>query len=180
MPTATVTLISPLGLPVQVPFHVARTEDVPARLLEVQRAFGARGFHGPLPSGGYRLPLANAPDFDWRLIGARQGTKTFPAKGGGTETKEGVWHGGQFYVRRAGEEVDRPSAQMPEAVWYSRVSSGNEPPGTVVEDSGRNVYVRLITFRGDGRKIERYARPDIEPGGSQPSARASAPAACTA
>jgi hypothetical protein len=42
------------------------------------------------------------------------------------------------------------------------VTNGNEAPGTVVEESGRTLYVRLITFRGDGRKIDQYARPRTE------------------
>jgi hypothetical protein len=154
-----VALISPLGAQIQVPFEVESTEAVPTRLLEVLRDFGGRGFHAPVPIGGYRFPLANADDFDWRLIGARPGSKKFPKERGGTETKLGLWHAGHFYVRREGEEVQRASAQMPEAVWYSRFSSGNEPPGTVIEESGRAAYVRLITFRGDGRKVHRYADP---------------------
>jgi hypothetical protein len=116
MPTATAMLLSPLGVPVQVPFEVPRTRDVPVRLLELLREFGGRGFHPPLPPGGYRLPLANALDFDWRLIGARPGKKTFQKQGGGSESKDGVWHAGNFYVRRDGEEVDTRSARMPEAI----------------------------------------------------------------
>jgi hypothetical protein len=156
---ASVTLVSPLGATVQVPFRVNRTEDVPQRLLEVLRDFGGRGYSSPIPAGGYRLPLANADDFDWRLIGARPGTKVFRKEGGGTETKPGVWHGGQFYTRREGEEVDGPRAKMPHAVWYSRGTSGTEPPGTVVETAGNNRYVRLITFRGDSKKVGHYALP---------------------
>lgn len=45
MPTATASFVSPLGVPVQVPFTVSGDDEVPVRLLEPQRKFGARGFH---------------------------------------------------------------------------------------------------------------------------------------
>jgi hypothetical protein len=49
-------------------------EELRQAVLRAQRAFGQVGWRcSPLPPGGFHFPLANEPDFDWRLLGARRG-----------------------------------------------------------------------------------------------------------
>ncbi len=159
---ASVQLLSRMDVPVTFPLLLDSGEDLEASLLRLQRTCGAHGFHPPLPPGGWFFPLANFEDFDWRLIGARAGTRTFPAAAGGTEQRAGVWWGNRFYSKRHEQAVRTRSRTMPEAVWFSRASSGSEPPGVAVETSGDQKYVRLVTFKGDGSRKRMFALPPGE------------------
>jgi hypothetical protein len=159
---ASVQLFSRMDVPVTFPLLLDSGEDLEASLLRLQRTCGAHGFHPPLPPGGWFFPLANFEDFDWRLIGARAGTRTFPAAAGGTEQRAGVWWGNRFYSKRHEQAVRTRSRTMPEAVWFSRASSGSEPPGVAVETSGDQKYVRLVTFKGDGSRKRMFALPPGE------------------
>ncbi|MEW5926845.1 MAG: single-stranded DNA-binding protein [Gemmatimonadota bacterium] len=156
---ASVLLHSRMDVPVTFPLLVDSGEDLEASLLRLQRTYGAQGFHPPLPPGGWFFPLANYEDFDWRLIGAKPGTRTFRDPAGGTEQREGVWWGNRFYSKRHEQAVSSRSRTMPEAIWFSRASNGSEPPGVAVETSGDQKYVRLVTFKGDGSRKRMFARP---------------------
>ena len=122
-------------------------------VFQALRVFGQMGWRsGNVPRGGFRFPLANEQDFDWRLIGARRGACTIDG-----EKREGVWHGGQFYTRRELPEHERKGLER--AVKYSRGARSTDQ-AEIVEDGGGDFrYVTLALFRGDGRRREEYALP---------------------
>lgn len=125
-------------------------------VLDALRAFGAIGWRsGIVPPGGYRFPLANEGDFDWRLIGARRGTCTIDG-----EEREGVWHAGLFYSRRELAEQDRK--RLGRAVKYSRGARSTDPPEIVEDGGGEFRYVTLAVFRGNARRREEYAVPPAD------------------
>ena len=86
----------------------------------MQRRLGSLRSRGATPPpGGFRLPLANEPDFDWRLLGASRGRCT-----GDGEERDGVWHGGHFYTRR---ELD-PNPRMKLGVPLAAAAPPAVPP----------------------------------------------------
>lgn len=125
-------------------------------VLDALRACGELGWRsGSVPPGGYRFPLANERNFDWRLIGARRGRCTI----GGKE-RDGVWHAGLFYSRRELREQEHKG--LKHAVKYSRGARSTDP-AEIVEDGGGEVrYVTLAVFRGAGRRREECATPAAE------------------
>jgi hypothetical protein len=137
-------------------FVELKGENPPAlrrAVFDALRAFGQIGWRsGSVPCGGFRFPLANESDFDWRLIGARRGTCTIDA-----EERQGVWHAGQFYTRRALPEQERKGLER--AVKYSRGARSTDPAEVVEEGGGDFRYVTLAVFRGNGRRREEYAIP---------------------
>ncbi|MBW3631206.1 MAG: single-stranded DNA-binding protein, partial [Gemmatimonadetes bacterium] len=77
---------TPLGAEVWVPVERGTPQALARTVLEMQRTLGAIGWRGATPpSGGFRLPLANEPDFDWRLLGAYRTSCTIDG-----EEREGV------------------------------------------------------------------------------------------
>ncbi len=146
-----IRFFSDLGTEVFVPVDGKTAQQVRLNVLRTLREFGRMGWRsGQVPRGGFRFPLANEPDFDWHLIGARRGTCTID----GAE-RQGVWFAGQFYTRRELE----PNARMKlvAAVKYSRGAKNTDPPAIVEEGDGSFKYVTLAVFRGDGRRKEEYA-----------------------
>jgi hypothetical protein len=157
---ATLRFHTPLGAEVWVPVAGDTPKALSRAALEMQRALGAIGWRGTTPPpGGFRLPLANEPDFDWRLLGGSRGTCTVEG-----EERDGVWHGGHFYTRREFEA--NPRMKLGAAVKYSRGARYTDPPEVVEDGDGTFRYVTLAVFRGEGRRREEYAIPSrpAEPG----------------
>ena len=163
-----------LGAAVLVPVEGDTAPALRQAVLRALREYGHLGWRsGTVPPGGFRFPLANEPDFDWRLLGARRGTCTIEG-----EEREGVWYAGQFYSRRelpATRKIQHP------AVKYSRGAKATDPAEIVEEGDGSFRYVTLAVFRGDGRRREEYA---VSAAGvasdDQPSAVDPAPASTAA
>ena len=160
---ATLRFHTPFGAEVSVPVAGDSPQALARAVLEMQRTLGAIGWRGATPPpGGFRLPLANEPDFDWRLLGACRGRSTVDG-----EEREGVWYAGLFYTRR---ELDpNPRMKLGPAVKYSRGARPTDPPETVEDGSGDFRYVTLAVFRGDARRKEEYAIP-VSPRGSAEAA----------
>lgn len=122
-------------------------------VLDTLRACGELGWRsGNVPPGGYRFPLANEREFDWRIIGARRGTWKIDG-----EEREGVWHAGLFYSRRELREQERK--RLKAAVKYSRGARSTGPPEIIEDGGGDFRYVTLAVFRGDARRRAEYALP---------------------
>lgn len=121
------------------------------RYFDTLRAVGARGmWSGTIPRGGIRLPLANADDFDWRLIGGREFTDD-----DGNPT---VYARGHYWKRRDLQEDAKK--KMRAMVKYSRGARPFDPPDIIEGEEGQSFrYVTLIVFAGNGHKDERYADP---------------------
>jgi len=150
---ATVRFINELGAEVLVPVKGDTASQVRKAVLRTLRDYGRMGWRsGDVPPGGFRFPLANEPDFDWRLIGGRRGTCTVEG-----EEREGVWYAGLFYTRRDLEPNRR--MKLAAAVKYSRGAKNTDPAEIVEEGDGSFRYVTLAVFRGEGRRREEYAVP---------------------
>lgn len=145
-----------LGAEVRVPLHGDTAREIRQSLFRALREYGSLGWRAvPIPPGGLRFPLANEPDFDWRLIGGRRGRGNVEG-----EEREGVWYDGQFYSRRQFEA--NPRRKLGPAVKYSRVAKNSDALEAVEEADGGFGYVTLAVFRGDGRRREAFARADAE------------------
>jgi hypothetical protein len=152
---AMIRFFSDLGTDVFVPVQGTTPQQLRYNVLRALREYGRMGWRsGMVPRGGFRFPLANEPDFDWHLIGARRGTCTIDG-----EERQGVWHAGQFYTRRELE----PNARMKllAAVKYSRGARNTDAPEIVEDGDGSFKYVTLAVFRGEGRRREEYAEPSM-------------------
>lgn len=142
-----------LGAEVLVPVEGTTPSALRKAVLDAQREFGRIGWRScPVPPRGFRFPLANEPDFDWRLLGARRGTGTIDG-----EERDGVWYCGQFYTRRALDP--NPRMKLERAIKYSRGAKGTDPDEIVEGEEGSFRYVTLAVFRGEGRRREEYAIP---------------------
>jgi hypothetical protein len=142
-----------LGAEVLVPIEGTTPSALRQAVLDAQRTFGGIGWRScPVPPRGFRFPLANEPDFDWRLIGARRGTGTIDGK-----ERDGVWYCGQFYTRRALDP--NPRMKLERAIKFSRGAKGTDPAEIVEGEDGSFRYVTLAVFRGEGRRREEYAIP---------------------
>ena len=145
-----------LGVEVLVPVPGTTAVEVRDAVQRALREYSRLGWSAiPIPAGGLRFPLANEPDFDWRLLGARRGKGMVDG-----EEREGVWHGGQFYTRR--ELAANPRRKLGPAIKYSRVAKGSDSSELAEEGDGGFRYVTLAVFRGDGRKRDEYAVPAPE------------------
>ena len=150
---ATVRFHNDLGAEVLVPVKGDTPDQVRRAVLSLLREYGRMGWRsGDVPRGGFRFPLANEPDFDWRLIGSRRCTMKVDG-----EDREGVWYAGHFYTRRELEPNRR--MKLAAAVKYSRGAKNTDPRESVEEGEGSFSYVTLAVFRGDGRRREEYAVP---------------------
>ena len=161
-----VRFVNELGAEVLVAVKGDTPSQVKQAVLRALRDFGRLGWRsGDLPRGGYRFPLANEPDFDWRLFGGRRGTVSVNG-----EERQGVWHGGYFYTRRDLEA--NPRMNLDAAVKYSRGAKDTDPAEMVEEGEGAFRYVTLAVFRGDGRRREEYAVPSAAGIGTSAAAEA--------
>lgn len=150
---AAIRFITDLNAEVNVSVNGENPRALRRAVLHTLRVFGELGWRsGSVPPGGYRFPLANEPDFDWRILGARRGTCTITG-----EERQGVWHAGMFYSRR--ELVEQERKSLKQAVKYSRGARSTDPPEIVEDGGGEFRYVTLAVFRGDGRRREEYAAP---------------------
>ena len=150
---ATVRFLSDLGAEVLVSVKGDTPDQVRRAVLQVLREYGRMGWRsGDVPRGGFRFPLANEPDFDWRLIGGRRCAVKVDG-----EERDGVWYAGAFYTRRELEPNRR--MKLAAAVKYSRGAKNTDTPEIVEEGEGSFRYVTLAVFRGDGRRREEYAVP---------------------
>jgi hypothetical protein len=127
---ATLRFHTPLGAEVWVPVTGETSQGLSRTVLEMQRTFGGLRLRGATPPpGGFRLPLANEPDFDWQLLGGSRGSCTVEG-----EEREGVWYAGLFYTRR---ELDpNPRMKLGAAVKYSRGARHTDPPEVVEDGDG--------------------------------------------
>ena len=156
---ATVRFLNDLGAEVLVPVKGDTPDQVRRAVLSLLREYGRMGWRsGDVPRGGFRFPLANEPDFDWRLIGGRRCTMKVDG-----EDREGVWYAGHFYTRRELEPNRR--MKLAAAVKYSRGAKNTDPRESVEEGEGSFSYVTLAVFRGDGRRREEYAVPSAAANG---------------
>lgn len=139
-------LTSHLGTAISVSVEEA------AHILPTLRQYGRLGYtSGEVPSGGFSLPLANADDFDFALIGAHPYVN-----------KEGeacVMYRGQSYKRRELEAVETKKMSLPKILKYSRGARLTDLPHVKEGEDGGVQYVTLITFRGGGKKLTAYAVP---------------------
>ena len=151
---AEIRFLTDLGAEVLVPVEGETPQQLRQAVLKIQRALGGIGWRScPVPPGGFRLPLASEPDFDWRLIGGRRGIGTVDG-----EERDGVWYAGQFYTRRALDP--NPRMKLGRAIKYSRGAKGTDPAEIVEGEEGSSFrYVTLATFRGEGKRREEYAAP---------------------
>lgn len=150
---ATVRFLNDLGAEVFVPVSGETPSQIRQAVLRTLREYGRMGWRsGEVPSGGFRFPLANEPDFDWHLIGGRRGTCTVDG-----EEREGVWYTGHFYTRRELQPNQR--MKLAAAVKYSRGAKNTDRPEIVEEGDGSFRYVTLATFRGEGRRRDEYSTP---------------------
>ena len=150
---AEIRFIADLGAEVRVPLSGNSARELRQALFRTLREHGQLGWRAvPIPPGGLRFPLANEPDFDWRLLGAHRGRGTVEG-----EEREGVWYDGQFYSRRQFEE--NPRRKLGPAVKYSRVARSGDVPESVEEADGGFGYVTLAVFRGEGKRREVLAVP---------------------
>ena len=136
---------TPLGAKVSVPI------DRPEQLFPTLRRYGQLGWvSGDVPAGGLRLPLADEPEFDFSLIGARPYVNA--------QHERCVMHGGMSYKRRELEESEsRKLGKLEKMVKYSRGARRTDLPHL---KEGEDIqYVTLITFKGGGRQHEQYAVP---------------------
>lgn len=157
---ATVRFVNELGAEVLIPVNGDTASQVSQAVLRALREYGRMGWRsGDVPRGGFRFPLANEPDFDWRLIGGRRGTCTVD-----DEERQGVWYAGQFYTRRDLEP--NPRMKLAAAVKYSRGAKNTDPAEIVEEGDGSFRYVTLAVFRGEGRRREDYAVPSAARNGA--------------
>ena len=157
---ATVRFINELGAEVFVPVSGEMAREIRQAVLGTLREYGRMGWRsGEVPPGGFRFPLANEPDFDWRLVGGRRGNCTVDG-----EEREGVWYAGHFYTRRELEPNRR--MKLAAAVKYSRGAKNTDPPEIVEEGDASFRYVTLATFRGEGRRREEYAMPSATGNGA--------------
>jgi hypothetical protein len=148
---AEIRFVADLGAEVRVPLPGNSAREVRQALFRTLREYGQLGWRAiPIPPGGLRFPLANEPDFDWRLLGARRGRGTVEG-----EERDGVWYDGQFYSRRQFEA--NPRRKLGPAVKYSRVAKNGDSPEAVEEADGGFGYVTLAVFRGEGRRREAFA-----------------------
>jgi hypothetical protein len=133
-----------LGVVLGVPVDASRYYDA-------LRSFGAKGlWSGDIPNGGFRLPLANESDFDWRLIGGR----VYTDKDGDVT----VWARGYSWKRR--HLAANEKKNMPEIVKYSRGARPTDDPIVIEGDEGTSFrYVTLITFAGGSPRNEAWAIP---------------------
>lgn len=133
----------------------------------IARLFGRKGWCSGEIKGGLRLPYAQRDDFDWSIIGARDG---FTVKDNhGREVPCVSWRG-RVYKRRDMDADEKKN--MPAMTKYSRGANDDDiAAGHVVEGEGNFRYVTLVTFKGGGRIIEAYRKGQ---GGATPQ---SAPAA---
>ena len=138
---ATVRFLNDLGAEVLVPVKGDTPDQVRRAVLGLLREYGRMGWRsGDVPRGGFRFPLANEPDFDWRLIGGRRCTMKVDG-----EDREGVWYAGHFYTRRELEPNRR--MKLAAAVKYSRGAKNTDPRESVEEGEGSFSYVTLAVFR---------------------------------
>lgn len=150
---ALLRFVNELGAEVLVRVEGETPPKLRRAVLDTLRDYGQIGWRtGNVPNGGFRFPLANEPDFDWRLIGGRRGTCT--VKG---EKRQGVWYAGQFFTRRVLDP--NPRMELGAAVKYSRGATITDPPEIVEEGDGSFRYVTLAVFRGNGRRRDEYAVP---------------------
>ena len=148
-----IRFVNELGAEVLIPVKGDSANQVRQAVLRTLREYGGMGWRsGEVPRGGFRFPLANEADFDWRLIGGRRGTCTVDG-----EERQGVWYAGHFYTRRDLEP--NPRMKLAAAVKYSRGAKNTDPPEIVEEGDGSFRYVTLAVFRGEGRRREEYAVP---------------------
>jgi len=142
-------LTSPIGTSLSV--SVEHADDI----LPTVRHYGKLGYtSGTVPSGGYALPLAQADDFDFALIGAHP----YVNKDG----EACVMHKGQSYKRRELEAVENKKMTLPKIVKYSRGARPTDLPHVKEGEDGGIQYVTLITFRGGGKKIAAYQQPNVQ------------------
>lgn len=157
---ATVRFINELGAEVFVPVSGETARETRQAVLGTLREYGRMGWRsGDVPPGGFRFPLANEPDFDWRLLGGRRGTGIVNG-----EEREGVWYAGHFYSRR--ELEPHSKKKLPAAVKYSRGAKNGDAPEVVEDGDGSFQYVTLAVFRGEGRRREEYAMPQAAENGA--------------
>jgi hypothetical protein len=160
---AKIRFFTELGAEVLVSVEGTTPETLRQGVLKAQRALGPLGWRccAP-PPGGFQLPLANEPDFDWRLLGGRRGVCTVD-----NQERDGVWYAGQFYTRRALDP--NPRMKLGRAIKYSRGARSTDPPEMVEGEEGSAFrYVTLAVFRGEGRRREEYATPvEPRPGATQ-------------
>ena len=127
---AMIRFISDLGAEVLVAVKGDTANQVRKAVLRTLRDYGRMGWRsGDVPPGGFRFPLANELDFDWRLIGGRRATCTVEG-----EEREGVWYAGLFYTRRDLEP--NPRMKLAAAVKYSRGAKNTDPADIVEEGDG--------------------------------------------
>jgi hypothetical protein len=122
------------------------------RYYDALRALGARGmWSGAIPRGGLRFPLANAEDFDWRLLAARP----FVDRDGNAC----LYARGHVWKRR--DLLPNEKKNLPAAIKYSRGAKPTDDPTIIEGEEGTNFrYVTFISFSGLGNKIDRYALPN--------------------
>jgi hypothetical protein len=146
---ASLRFLTELSAEVLVPLEGNTPQELRSAVLRAQRAFGQQGWRCcPLPPGGFLFPLANEPDFDWRLLGARRGACTVEG-----EERDGVWYAGHFYTRRALDP--NPRMKLGRAIKYSRGARSTDPAEGV---------------EGEGRQCLSLCDPGGVPGGG-PEAR---------
>ncbi len=158
---ARVRFFTELDAEVLIPVGGDTPEELRQAVLRAQRAFGQLGWRSAsLPPGGFHFALANEPDFDWRLLGARRGTCTVDG-----QERDGVWYAGQFYTRRALDP--NPRMKLGRAIKYSRGARSTDPAEMVEGEEGSAFrYVTLAVFRGEGKRREQYAVPREAPAAS--------------
>lgn len=148
-----ITLYSPEGIPTTIALEGNSAQEIHRSRLAKQREFGALGYTHALLPDSLVMPLDNHADFDWSMIGAREGTKKFP-----DGEREGVWWRNDFYSKR-----DLPANEkkkMAAAVKYSRGGRESDPEHLKEKGSGEDSYVTLVIFRGrEGFKLRDYAKP---------------------
>lgn len=143
--------IDPLGAKVLVRLAVDSTDpigEIEAAVLSTRKKFGSIGFtSGEVPYGGHRFPLEAEADFDWSILGAKQGS----LKSNDGSLEQGVWYRGDFYKRRELEPVENKKMKLAAAIKYSRGARDSDPPERI-EKSGEAGYITLAMFRGGKRK----------------------------
>lgn len=146
---ATLHLVGPLGTKLSV--EVASEREV----IPTLRTYGEKGWtSGELPPGGLSLPYAMADVFDFSLIGGHPYTNR--------DGEACVMYRGQSYKRRELDEVDTKKMRMPACVKYSRGARPTDLPHLKEGEDGGVQYVTLISFRGGGRVLSAYIKPDLQ------------------
>lgn len=125
------------------------------RMYDAVRYYGGLGCtSGSIPNGGLRLPLANEPDFDWRLLGAER----FTMRDQNGDEVVMVKHRGHLYKRRELEENKK--FNLKRVVKYSRGAKATDPADIREGEENGTQYVTLVTFGNDrAPRIDHYAIP---------------------